>query len=272
MNRSNHTVNESTLQNNLGFQAARLAVVLLSLLALGVSLNVNADERTDSRAHANNTANNMRKQVEQTVMQYLQAQTQGYPGKVNIALQPLDSRIQIQPCDQLEPFSMQGSRLWGKTHVGVRCRANQNTNKVANQKPWSLYMQADVQVFGQYAVTAVPLSQGQVLTARDIVMQSGDLSRLPNGILTDANMVEGKLASINLSTGTVLRPELLKATTVIQQGQTVQLSSAGNGFVVSTDGTAMNTAQPGQVVQVKVASGLMIKGIAKDIGKVEVSY
>lgn len=264
MNKSNYKANE------YGFQAARLAVLLLSLLALGASLNVNADERTDSRIHANN----MRKQVEQSVMQYLQAQTQGYPGKVNIALQPLDERIQVQACDQLEPFSMQGSRLWGKTHVGVRCRvsANQNANQKSNAKAWSLYMQADIQVFGQYAVTAVPVSQGQVLTASDIVMQSGDLSRLPNGILTDVNLVEGKLASINLTAGTVLRPELLKATTVIQQGQTVQLSSAGNGFVVSTDGTAMNTAQPGQVVQVKVASGLMIKGIAKDIGKVEVSY
>lgn len=256
MNRSNHNVNE------MGFQAARLAIVLLSLLALGASLNVNAKELT----------NDMHKQVEHTVMEYLQAQTQGYPGKVNITLQPLDTRIKVQACEQLEPFSMQGSRLWGKTHVGVRCRAHQNTNKVANQKPWSLYMQADIQVFGKYAVTAVPVSQGQVLTANDIVMESGDLTRLPNGILTDANMVEGKLANINLTVGTVLRPELLKATTVIQQGQTVQLSSAGNGFVVSTDGTAMNAAQPGQVVQVKVASGLMIKGIAKDVGKVEVSY
>lgn len=265
MNRSNHTVNESKLQNNLGFQAARLALLLLSLLALDVSLNVNADERTNNRIYTNNMANNMRQQVEQTVMQYLQSQTQGYPGKVNIQLQPLDARIQVQACDQLEPFSMQGSRLWGKTHVGVRCRVS------ASQKPWSLYMQADVQVFGQYAVTAVPVSQGQVLSARDIVMQSGDLTRLPNGILTDANMVEGKLASINLTAGTVLRPELLKTTTVIQQGQTVQLSSAGEGFVVSTDGTAMNAAQPGQVVQVKVASGQTIKGIAKDIGKVEVS-
>lgn len=250
MDRSNHSVNE------YGFQVARTALMLLSLLVFGASLNVNA----------NPIADNMRKQVEHTVMDYLQAQTQGYPGKVNIALQALDSRIQIQACDQLEAFGMQGSRLWGKTHVGVRCRAS------GNQKPWSIYLQADVQVFGKYVVTAVPVSQGQMLTANDIVIQSGDLTRLPNGILTDTKMVEGKLASINLTAGTVLRPELLKATTVIQQGQTVQLSSAGNGFVVSADGTAMNAAHAGQVVQVKVASGLMIKGIAKDIGKVEVSY
>jgi flagellar basal body P-ring formation protein FlgA len=59
---------------------------------------------------------------------------------------------------------------------------------------------------------------------------------------------------------------------VIMQGQTVQLNSRGEGFVVSADGTALQTANAGQVVDVKVSSGQIIKGVALASGKVDVRY
>lgn len=207
----------------------------------------------------------MHRQLYQTAMQFVQSQTQGYPGKVNIEIQPLDSRIRIAECQLMEGFTVQGARLWGKTHIGVRCLKSES-------KPWTLYVQADVQVWGDYAVTALPLSQGASILTTDVVMQSGDLTKLPAGIITDSAMLEGKQAAINLPLGTVLRPELLKSVPVIKQGQTVQLNSRGEGFVISADGTAMQTANVGQVVDVKVSSGQIVKGVAQASGRVNVQF
>lgn len=214
---------------------------------------------------ASSVASDMHSRVYQTVMQYVQGQTQGYPGKVNIEIQPLDNRIRIADCDLMEGFNVQGARLWGKTHIGVRCLQSAT-------KPWTLYVQADVQVWGEYAVIGLPVSQGSPVQASDVVMQTGDLTKLPAGIITDLSMLEGKKASLNMPLGTVLRPDLLKAMPVIMQGQMVQLNSRGDGFVISADGTAMQTANVGQVVDVKVSNGQVIKGVAQASGKVDVRF
>jgi flagellar basal body P-ring formation protein FlgA len=246
------------------------AAVIPGLIWLFAS-HVQAAERLPGNAVATNqrvvapAASDMQSRVYQTVMQYVQGQTQGYPGKVNIEIQPLDNRIRIAECDLMEAFTVQGTRLWGKTHIGVRCQQSAG-------KPWTLYVQADVQVWGEFAVTGLPVSQGSPVQASDIVMQTGDLTKLPAGIITDLSMLEGKKASLNMPLGTVLRPELLKAMPVIMQGQMVQLNSRGEGFVISADGTAMQTANVGQVVDVKVSSGQVIKGVAQSSGKVDVRF
>lgn len=204
----------------------------------------------------------LQKQVYQTVLQYVTQQTAGYPGNVKIEIQPLDARVRLAACEQMSGFTLQGSKLWGKTHVGVKCVQGVG-------KSWSIYVQADVQVWGEYAVTALPVSQGTLMQAEQVVLQYGDLSKLPAGIVTDLTQLAGKQAALNLPLGTVLRPELLKAVPVILQGQTVQISSQGEGFVITAEGQAMHTANAGQMVDVKVRSGQIIKGLATPSGKIE---
>lgn len=247
-----------------------VAAVVICLLGGMTHLVQAADQAPVNATIANqrlgaSPAGDMHSRIYQTVMQYVRNQTQGYPGKVNIEIQPIDARIRIAECDLMEGFTVQGARLWGKTHVGIRCLQ-------AQSKPWTLYVQADVQVWGEYAVTALPISQGSSVQPADVVMQAGDLTKLPAGIITDLTMLEGKQATLNMPLGTVLRPELLKSIPVIMQGQTVQLNSRGEGFVITADGTAMQTANAGQVVDVKVSSGQVIKGVAQSTGKVEVRF
>jgi flagella basal body P-ring formation protein FlgA len=75
-----------------------------------------------------------------------------------------------------------------------------------------------------------------------------------------------------MNAGTVLRQEMLKISPVVQQGQAVKLTSSGNGFSVSAEGQAMSKANEGQVVQVKVASGQIVTGIARSGGQIEVGF
>jgi len=95
---------------------------------------------------------------------------------------------------------------------------------------------------------------------------------MPAGVFTDMERAIGRSVSISIRAGTVLRQEMLKIPPVIQQGQTVILTSAGKGFSVSTEGKAMAKANEGQIVQVKVANGQIITGIARSGGQIEVGF
>jgi flagella basal body P-ring formation protein FlgA len=62
----------------------------------------------------------------------------------------------------------------------------------------------------------------------------------------------------------------LKNEYIINFGQTVKIAVGGSGFRINAEGKAMNSAALGQNVQVKMASGQIISGIARSGGFVEV--
>lgn len=194
---------------------------------------------------------------------FLTAQSQGYPGQVKISVGAIDQNLRLAQCPAPDVFMPAGSRAWGKTSVGVRCAA-----PVA----WTIYIQANVSVMGQYLIAAAPLAQGHVIGSDDVVPAIGDLTKLPPGIFTDAAQALGRSVSMSLMAGAVLRQEILKAPLAIQRGQAVQITSIGKGFRISAEGKAMGSAGDGDIVQVKVASGELISGVARAGGKVEVTF
>ena len=194
---------------------------------------------------------------------FLTTQSQGYPGKVEIRVGAIDPRLQLASCATPEVFLPTGSRAWGKTSLGIRCTAPAS---------WTVYVQANVSVMGQYLISAAPLAQGHVVSDEDLVAASGDLTRLPPGIFTDAAQAVGRTVGMSLMAGAVLRQDMLKTPMAIQRGQTVLVTSNGKGFSVSAEGKAMGSAGEGQIVQVKVASGELVSGVARPGGQVEVRF
>lgn len=201
--------------------------------------------------------------VKAKIAEFLEMQTTGYPGKVTVHVGAIDSNMKLAQCPELQVFLPTGSRAWGKTSVGVRCNA---------PSIWTIYVQATVNVAAQYLVAAAPLAQGQVINSQDLLFETGDLTRLPAGVFTDMSQAIGRSVSISMTAGTVLRQEMLKIVPVVQMGQTVKVTSIGNGFSVSAEGKAMAKANEGQLVQVKVASGQVVTGIARNNGQIEVNF
>jgi len=201
--------------------------------------------------------------VKTKITEFLETQTIGYPGKVSVHAGAIDSNLKLTQCQDVQVFLPTGSRAWGKTSVGVRCNA---------PTAWTIYVQATVNVVAQYLVAAAPLAQGQSVTSQDLLFESGDLTQLPAGVFTDQAQAIGRTVNISMNAGTVLRQELLKISPVVQQGQTVKLISTGEGFSVSAEGQAMGKANEGQIVQVKVASGQIVSGIAHNGGQIEVGF
>jgi flagella basal body P-ring formation protein FlgA len=201
--------------------------------------------------------------IYKAIENYLRTQTAGLPGTVTYTVGTIDPRVVLAPCPALEAFLPAGARLWGPTSIGVRC---------SGASPWSIYVPAQVRVTNDYAVTARPLAQGQVLTATDVLMQHGDITQLPTSIVTDPQTAFGKTLAAGLAAGQPLRFDLLRASLVVQQGQSVKLQSVGNGFTVSAEGRALNNAAEGQVAQVRTSSGQTVSGIAREGGVVEVRF
>lgn len=201
--------------------------------------------------------------LRQTAEQFLRVQSAGLPGQVNISVGQIDARSSLPACAAPEAFMPNGSRPWGKTTVGMRC---------STPSPWTIYISATVQVVGEYVVTATPLAQGQLVGSNDIAKVRGDLTMLPNGIVTDPSQAVGRTVTASLPVGTPLRNDALRSQAAVQQGQTVRVVSAGPGFRVSAEARALNNAAEGQVAQARTASGQVVSGVAKAGGVVEVTY
>lgn len=201
--------------------------------------------------------------LRQIAEQFLRVQSAGLPGQVNIKVGSVDARTNLAACAAPEAFLPNGSRVWGKTTVGMRC---------STPSPWTIYISATVQVIGNYLVSAAPLAQGQMVGPNDLAKVKGDLTALPSGILTDASQAVGRTITISLPAGTPLRSDSLRAQQAVQQGQTVRLVTAGPGFQVSAEARALNNAVEGQVAQARTASGQVVSGVAKAGGVVEVTY
>ena len=197
-----------------------------------------------------------------TAERYARQQTQGMPGKVQIKMGSLDV-TRLPPCTAHEAFSPSGTRLSGKTHVGVRC---------LGPAIWSVLVPVHIAITGNYLTTSRPLVAGQTITAADLVVASGDLSTLPTGILGDPQSAIGKTLRNSLGAGQPLRADQIVAPLVIRQGQTVRVTSAGPGFAVSSEGKAMNNAAEGQIAQIRMGSGQTVSGVAKADGSVEISF
>ncbi|SAK39521.1 flagellar basal body P-ring biosynthesis protein FlgA [Caballeronia fortuita] len=194
-------------------------------------------------------------------LNFLQQQAAGLPGKVEITVTPVFPRG-LAACSALDPFMPTGARLWGRLTVGVRC---------VGERPWTLYVQARVSINATYYTAARAIAPGEVLGNADLVARDGDLTAMPQAIVTDPTQAVGAVALSRVPAGLPLRTDMLRAASSVSIGQTVHVVAGGSGFSISADGTAMSNASPGQQVRVKTAGGQIITGIVKDSQTVEVS-
>ncbi len=201
------------------------------------------------------------KAIRNAVDAYVRSQTENLPGHVDVKSGLVDPQLKFTQCDHLEIFLPPGAKLWGNTTVGVRCEAPDK---------WSLFVPVQVHVWADVVMTARALPRGQVIAIEDVAMQRLDLTQLQRGVFTDLQQVIGKVTKGAVSGGTPLRADLLRAPAIVTQGQQVRVVFASQGFQVSSEGKALGSAGVGEPVQVRTASGKLIKGIVTGPGVVQV--
>ncbi|SAL63959.1 flagellar basal body P-ring formation chaperone FlgA [Caballeronia telluris] len=220
----------------------------------------NSNPNANPNPHPNAQATQDGEAIRAAALAFVQQQAAGLPGKPEITVMPVFPRG-LAPCTALDPFMPTGARLWGRTTVGVRC---------VGERPWTLYLQVRVSINATYYLAARAIAPGEVLSAADLIARDGDLTSMPQAIVTDPTQAVGAVALSRVPAGLPLRTDMLRGATSVSIGQNVRVVADGSGFSISAEGSVMNNAAPGQQVRVKTSAGQIITGVVKDSQTVEI--
>lgn len=228
-----------------------MKLLTLFTTALTLALVTNAAAQNPPRATAGNDPSKMLKM-------YLDTETTGLPGRVEVTVGAMDDRLRLAPCTQMVPFLPAGARLWGRSLIGVRC---QDTGP--NGPGWSVLVPIEVKVYGQALVATRSLQAGETLTLDGIAPQEVELTREPPGALADAAQLNDVVLTRGIAAGQPLRRDHLRQRPVVAAGDMVKLVASGSGFSVTSYGKALNAGAEGQTVRVQADSGRTMSGIAR---------
>lgn len=183
--------------------------------------------------------------------------------RVEVEVGQLDPRLRLAPCERVEPYLPTGTRLWGRTRIGLRC-----TQGVSH---WNVYLPVTVKIYGTALVAASPLAAGSVIAEGDLRTAEVDLAAAPGQAIADAQRVVGRTVARAIPAGEAVRDADLKVRQWFAAGETVRVVAQGAGFAVAGEGQALMPGVEGQPVRVKTESGRVLTGMPVGERRVELS-
>ena len=202
-------------------------------------------------------------QTEQWINQQLLTQLDPeLPLRPEVEVGRFDSRLRLAPCQRVEPFLPAGTRLWGRTRIGLRC----TQGPVA----WSVFLPIQVRVWGPSWALRQPVAAGTPLRPEDVEPIESDWAASTALPLTQTAQWLGLAASQTLQPGQVLRPGMVRAPQVFASGTQVRLAMQGPGFSLYAAGTALQHGILGQTVRVRLPNRKVVSGVVRDGQTVEV--
>lgn len=171
----------------------------------------------------------------------------------------IDARLRLPACNEMRFFLPANAQLWGRGSLGVRCEA---------PSPWSFYLGYQNHLIGPALVATRPIAARESPTAADIELRQIEYTQSPD--LYPRTLPADARVNRPLAAGQAIVVGWLTLPTVIQAGRKVRLQTRTATFTVSQEGTALNTATPGESVRVKTPGGRIVQGIAAADGTVEV--
>ena len=185
------------------------------------------------------------------------------PLRMVVQIGALDRRLNLAPCTQVEPYLPPGTRLWGKTRIGVRC--------IDGASRWNVFLPVHIQAFGQTWVMRSDVASGSVLSLDDAVIAEVDWAQESGSVLADPELWVGQTATRQLRTGQTLRHGMVKPSQVFQAGAMVRIIAQGPGFSVTSDGLALSAGVVGELARVRVDNGRVLSGVVLDMRTVKVN-
>lgn len=214
-------------------------------LWLGLTLTATAGV---AQAPAPGAAADLEQQVRQFALE-----AGATPGmRLEVLVGALDPRLRLAPCERVEPYLPAGTRLWGRTRIGLRC-----TEGTAR---WNVYLPLTVKVFGRGLMAASTLPVGTVLASADLRPSEVDLAEGVAPLLTPEAAL-GRTLARPLTAGQTLRQADLRTRQWFAAGDTVQITAIGPGFRVSGEGQALGPGLEGQTARVRTESGRVVLGL-----------
>jgi flagella basal body P-ring formation protein FlgA len=188
--------------------------------------------------------------------------TGGLPLRMEVKVGSLDSRLRLAPCGNVEPYLPPGSRLWGRTRIGLRC--------LDGVSRWNVSLPVTVNAFGNAWVIKAPIQAGTAITQDDVVEAEVNWAEESNAVIRDRALWVGQIATRQLTTGQTLRQGMVKPAQVFQAGAQVRVVAQGPGFEVSSDAQALSAGVVGQIARVRMDNGRVSSGVVLDTRTVKI--
>lgn len=182
--------------------------------------------------------------------------------RMELSVGSIDGRLKLAPCGNVEAYLPPGSRLWGKTRVGLRCTDGMTR--------WNISVPATVKAFGNAWVVRGHVPVGTVLTDADMVETEVDWAEEASPVIQDRAIWQGQVATRLLSTGQTLRQGMVKPAQVFQAGAQVRVVAQGPGFQISSDAQALAAGVVGQSTRVRMENGRVASGMVLDTRTVKI--
>ena len=187
---------------------------------------------------------------------------QELPLRLEVELGRLDPRLNLAPCARMEPYLPNGSKLWGRTRIGIRC--------LEGSRLWNVFMPVTVKAWGPAWVLTNNVGMGEVLGAQDAMQSDVDWAAETAAVIALPDDWVGQTAARPLSSGQALRQGMVRAPQLFKAGAQVKVVASGSGFQVTSSGQALSPGGQGQTVRIRMDNGRIVSGTVNARGEVVV--
>ena len=125
------------------------------------------------------------------------------PLRAEVVMGSLDARLKLAPCNQVEAHLPKGTRLWGRSRIGLRC--------VDGPTRWNVFVPVTVKAWGPAWVLKRAVSAGDTLTQEDAEIAEIDWAEQRSSVLAVPERWVGQLAAFPLTPGLALRENMVRA-------------------------------------------------------------
>jgi len=240
-----------------------LAALCLALLS-GTARAQSAAFQGQPQAHNGDSA-----ELERLAMDYLQPAMESHIGqsgssilRPEVVMGSLDTRLRLAACARVEPYLPTGTRLWGRSRIGLRC--------LEGPVRWNVFVPVTVKAWGPAWVLRRPVNAGGILVEEDAELAEIDWAEQHASVLANPEMWIGQQAAFALRPGQALRQNMVRPVPAFGPGAQVRVSSAMGGLHVVVTGQALGPGVTGQSVRVRLSGGRVVTGTVVDGQTVEV--
>lgn len=201
--------------------------------------------------------------IRETARQHVLAQVDRFPGRPEISVGSLDSRLRLAACDlPLTSYDSPNGLNGGRGVVGVRCEGS---------RPWKLYVPVQLALLEPVVVSRRPVARGQPVSAEDLMLSEVDTTTLHKAYFSRIDDVVGLNSKRDIASGTTLHAGMLERATLVKRGAQVEIVALTDGLQVRMRGKAMADGGRGDRVKVKnTYSGRVVTGTVAAAGVIHV--
>lgn len=220
---------------------AKLTRALTALVLVGLTMTAEAEQQQDLG------------ELQAAAGHFLEdhyAQQQASNDTSEVSVDALDPRLRLAKCPAPLSFSVRDlGDDGGAISVKVQCDSEQ---------PWSLYVSAQIDIYRDILVAAVPLARGTLIDESVVSYQRLNTSTLRQGYLTSAQQVLGQQLRRPLAVGEPLRTGVLEQPLAVERGDIVTLESSNGSIQVATQAEALSSGRVGEQIRVRNTSSKRI--------------